>query len=560
MNYLSKLFIFTTLLIVSVSCASTETATNTKQETESRSAAETEQTAASETEAKVTATETWYLTPADVSPYIGTGVEKAYTELLADKTPKEKVIVAIIDSGTDIFHEDLKDKIWTNTDEILGNKKDDDDNGYIDDMHGWNFIGGPDSTHVNKDTYELVRIYARLNEKYGDVSEDSVGSEDQKEYEYYLDIKKKFENRVQSNQQELQQLTQTRNAIMFAKQQLGVSNIDSLSTEELQISGNDSQQTQQAKQIVTYLKSNGATEKDLEGLEEYYDHVKSLAEYSLNPEFDPRSIVGDDYDDLSDRFYGNNDVVGPSNDHGTHVAGIVGAVRDNNIGAKGVASNIELMILRTVPDGDERDKDVANAIRYAAENGARVINMSFGKGYSPQKEYVDAAIKFADSLGVLMVSGSGNGNDNIDSTESYPSRYYEDGGKAENYLSVGASSWQSDSSLVASFSNYGKTNVDLFAPGVDIYSTYPNNEYEYNSGTSMASPVVAGVAALIMSYYPELSTPEVKEIILETVTKPNQVVYKPGTDTPIPFSELSATGGIINAYDALKLAEQRADQ
>ena len=368
--------------------------------------------------------------------------------------------------------EDLKDKIWTNTDEILGNKKDDDDNGYIDDMHGWNFIGGPDSTHVNKDTYELVRIYARLNEKYGDVSEDSVGSEDQKEYEYYLDIKKKFENRVQSNQQELQQLTQTRNAIMFAKQQLGVSNIDSLSTEELQISGNDSQQTQQAKQIVTYLKSNGATEKDLEGLEEYYDHVKSLAEYSLNPEFDPRSIVGDDYDDLSDRFYGNNDVVGPSNDHGTHVAGIVGAVRDNNIGAKGVASNIELMILRTVPDGDERDKDVANAIRYAAENGARVINMSFGKGYSPQKEYVDAAIKFADSLGVLMVSGSGNGNDNIDSTESYPSRYYEDGGKAENYLSVGASSWQSDSSLVASFSNYGKTNVDLFAPGVDIYSTF----------------------------------------------------------------------------------------
>lgn len=560
MNYLSKLFIFATLFVVSISCASTETATNSEKETETRSSSETEQTSSSETNATLKATETWHLTPANVTPYIGTGVEKAYSEFLADKTPKEKVIVAIIDSGTDIFHEDLKDKIWTNNDEVLGNKVDDDGNGYIDDMHGWNFIGGPDSTHVNKDTYELVRIYARLNEKYGDVSEDSVSDEDQKEYQYYLDIKKKFENRVQSNQQELQQLTQTRNAIMFAKQQLGVSSIDSLSTEELQISGNDSQQTQQAKQIVTYLKSNGATEKDLEGLEEYYEHVKGLAEYSLNPEFDPRPIVGDDYDDLSDRFYGNNDVVGPRNDHGTHVAGIVGAIRDNNIGAKGVAANIELMILRTVPDGDERDKDVANAIRYAAENGARVINMSFGKGYSPQKQYVDSAMRFADSLGVLMVSGSGNGSDNIDSTESYPSRYYEDGGKAENYLSVGASSWRSDSTLVASFSNYGKTNVDLFAPGVDIYSTYPNNEYEYNSGTSMASPVVAGVAALIMSYYPELSTREVKEIILETVTKPNQVVYEPGTDTPISFSDLSATGGIINAYDALKLAEQRADQ
>jgi subtilisin family serine protease len=311
---------------------------------------------------------------------------------------------------------------------------------------------------------------------------------------------------------------------------------------------------------MTYLIGNGATEADLKELEDYYEHVSGLAEYGLNPEFNPRDIVGDNYENLDNRIYGNNDVIGPTSDHGTHVAGIVGAIRENNLGAVGIADNIELMILRTVPDGDERDKDVANSIRYAAENGAKVINMSFGKGYSPQKEYVDAAIQFADSMGVLMISGAGNGSDNIDSTESYPSRFYNNGGQAVNYLSVGASSWQSDSTLAAGFSNYGKSNVDLFAPGVDVYSTYPDNEYQKNSGTSMASPVVAGVAALIMSYYPELSATEVKEIILETVTEVNQVVYKPGTREPIPFSDLSRTGGIINAYKALELAAEKTNQ
>lgn len=556
MNYSSKLFTFIFVAVFSVSCAGTKSTT----ESESKSAAADTALSEAENMAEVTATETWHLTPADAAPYYGTGVEKAYAELLSDKEPAEKVIVAIIDSGTDIHHEDLRAKIWINRDEIPGNHADDDNNGYVDDIHGWNFIGGPDSTHVDKDTYEVVRIYDRLSEKYAGIPKDSVAEENMDEYAYFQKIKEAFQKRREQNQQQLNQISQSRQAIQFAKQQLGVTSIDSLTMEDLQITGNESQQRLQAKQVMMFIKSQGATEADVEDLEEYYEQLTGLAEYSLNPDFDPRHIVGDDYDDLTNRYYGNNDVTGPSNSHGTHVAGIVGAIRDNNLGAKGVASNIELMILRTVPDGDERDKDVANSIRYAAENGARVINMSFGKGYSPQKEYVDKAIRFADSLGVLLVSGAGNGSDNIDSTDSFPTRFYENGGFAENYISVGASSWQSDSTLSASFSNYGKKNVDLFAPGVDIYSTFPDNEYEMNSGTSMASPVVAGVAALIMSYYPELSTTEVKEIMLQTVTKVDQVVYKPGTDEPIPFSELSSTGGIINAYEALKLAEKRANQ
>jgi len=552
MNSITKLFTLLFIIIFSVSCAGTKSTTAS----EPTSAPDNEPIEIEE----VTATETWHLQPVSESPYYGTGVEKAYNELLADKTPKEKIIVAIIDSGTDIEHEDLEEKIWINEDEIPGNRVDDDGNGYVDDINGWNFIGGPDGSHVNKDTYEVTRLYSKLHAKYGDLEEDEIEPENADEYEYYLEIKQAWERRVQQNDQEITQVEQTQQAVSFALQTLNISNIDSTSSRELEIRMSDSQQVQQSKQIISYLKETGASQSDLDELEGYYEHVTGLAEYGLNPDFDPRDIVGDNYEDLENRFYGNNDVRGPSNDHGTHVAGIVGAVRDNNLGAIGVADHIELMIIRTVPDGDERDKDVANSIRYAAENGARVINMSFGKGYSPQKHYVDAAMRFADSLGVLLVSGSGNGSDNVDSTDSYPTRYFDNGGMAENYLSVGASSWQSDSTLVAGFSNFGQSTVDLFAPGVDIYSTYPDNKYEMTSGTSMASPVVAGVAALIMSYYPDLSTSEVKEIILQTVTKVDQVVYKPGTDKPIPFGKLSLTGGIINAYEALKLAEERSNQ
>ena len=279
----------------------------------------------------------------------------------------------------------------------------------------------------------------------------------------------------------------------------------------------------------------------------------------MNPDFDPRHIVGDDYTDLTNRIYGNNDVSGPTSDHGTHVAGIVGAVRNNGLGIDGIA-DVKLMILRTVPNGDERDKDVANAIRYAAENGAHVINMSFGKGYSPEKWYVDAAIKFADSLGVLMVHGAGNDAENNDSTANFPNNTFEDGSVAVHYLEVGASSWEDGDAITAVFSNYGKTEVDIFAPGVQIYSTMPENEYKAQDGTSMASPVVSGIAALIMSYYPDLSTAQIKNILLETATKPsNLMVLKPGSSEQIPnvlFSDLSVSGGIINAYEALKRAEE----
>ncbi len=501
--------------------------------------------------------ENWHLQSVNGSPYYGTGVEQVYSSLLINRSPQKEVVVAIIDSGTDIEHEDLKGNIWVNKDEIAGNGIDDDNNGYVDDVHGWNFIGNPDGESVEKDTYEVTRLYVKLDQKYSAVHPDSLSASELQEYEFYQTVKQDFEERIIEAEQGFMNFSGFYQVAQYAKGFFGVDDLQNVNPEELIPQETDTPELGQLKQVATIMQENDLSEEDiLEGVE-YYE---GLYQYGLNPEFEPRGIVGDDYEDLSNRFYGNNDVAGVHNEHGTHVAGIVGAIRDNNLGINGIA-DVKLMIIRAVPDGDERDKDVANSIRYAAENGADIINMSFGKGYSPQKHYVDEAVKFADSLGVLMIHAAGNDGNDIDTTNNFPSRYYLDGGEAQNWMNIGASSWKTDQELPASFSNFGKTKVDLFAPGVDIFSTVPSNEYEANDGTSMAAPVVTGIAALLMSYYPDLSASEIKEILINSVTIPEIVhVVKPGSiEEPItkPFSDLSITGGIVNAYNAVNLVELR---
>ncbi|MEQ8424159.1 MAG: S8 family serine peptidase, partial [Cyclobacteriaceae bacterium] len=303
-------------------------------------------------------------------------------------------------------------------------------------------------------------------------------------------------------------------------------------------------------------------ESDLEEfvsqLKEAAHHFEQVIKYGYNEDFDPRSIIGDNYDDPYEKGYGNNDVKGPDSRHGTHVAGIIAANRKNDIGIKGIADNVKIMSVRAVPNGDERDKDVANAILYAVDNGAQIINMSFGKSTSPRKEVVDKAVKYAEQKGVLLIHAAGNDSDDIDVEKNYPTRYYADGAEAKNWIEVGASSWGANKDFVGSFSNYGKKSVDVFAPGVEIYSTTPENTYENLDGTSMASPVTAGVAALIMSYYPEFSALEVKDILKQSTRKfDNLTITKPGGSDEIKFSDMSSTGGLINLYQALKLAEER---
>jgi cell wall-associated protease len=480
----------------------------------------------------------------------GISSERAMRELLAGKQPARTILVAVIDGGIDTAHVDLQTNLWSNPKEIPGNGRDDDNNGYADDLHGWNFIGGKDGKDVHYDTFEVTRLYAwctNTGPTPGPVSPDEKSKCDavQREYE-------KTRNETQEQVTQINQIDAILSQILpILRRAAGT---DSLTRANVSAIQPKSSQEEQAKSIFLRMLAEGITPKDVAEAKTEY---QARLEYGLNPKYNPRPIVGDNYSMTGERGYGNPDVMGPDAKHGTHVAGIIGAVRDNNTGIDGIAPAVKIMMVRAVPDGDERDKDIANAIRYAVDNGARVINMSFGKAFSPQKAAVDSAVRYADAHGVLMVHAAGNDNENSDEKPSFPTPNYLGGGRAQNWIEVGASSWKSGDALVAPFSNYGKNLVDVFAPGVDILSTVPGG-YERDSGTSMASPVVAGLAALLMDYFPNLTAADVKRIILASAVRhTDQSVQKPGGGSA-RFGDLSATGGIVNAYEAIKMAQKES--
>ena len=477
----------------------------------------------------------------------GIGLLRAERELLAGKQPKRTVIVAVLDGGVDTSHAALRSRLWTNAGETPGNGRDDDNNGFTDDTRGWNFIGGRDGKNVHEDTFELTRLAAQCSRPAARDSMPAALRSRCSELEAELSRKR---SEAESVLQQIVQIEGMLNQIMpYLRRAIGS---DSVTKERVEAINSTNDTIRQARSIYLQMAASGLDEEEVKGAKKAY---KSQVEYGYNPNFDPRSIVADNYPDTTVKRYGNRDVTGPDAMHGTHVAGIIGSLRDG--GGTGIASSVRIMGVRTVPDGDERDKDVANAIRYAADMGANVINMSFGKAYSPYKPVVDAAIKYADSKGVLMVHGAGNDGKDLASEKSFPTPVYADGGRAVNWIEVGATSWKNGDSLVANFSNYGKAQVDVFAPGVDIYSTVPGG-YKKESGTSMASPVVAGVAALLMSYFPNLTAADVKRIIMQSSTKlPDQMVLRPGQGGgKVRFGDLSVTGGIVNVYEAIKLAER----
>lgn len=488
----------------------------------------------------------------------GVSTEKTYEELLKGKK-STTVIVGVLDSGVDYLHEDLKDVMWTNPGEIPGNGIDDDKNGYIDDIHGWNFMGSKDGKNVAKDNLELTREYKRLKPKYeGKTEKDAT---DKKEFKYWLKVRADFDKDLAETEAQANQVKFIKDAIETVgnkiKQQTGA---EKLTIEDFKKFEAKEQKDKQGKMFFINIagRGNGSYEDVMHELTEAIASMDPAARFDINN--DTRSIVGDNYNDINERYYGNGDCKGPGAFHGTHVAGIIAAARKNGIGIDGVADNVKIMSVRCVPDGDERDKDVANAIRYAVDNGATIINMSFGKKYSPGKKAVDEAVKYAQSKGVLLIHAAGNSSDDIDEIVHYPCKKLENGKTASNYIDVGALSWKPDDEIAAPFSNYGKKTVDIFAPGVDIHSTVPDlNQYKDASGTSMAAPVVAGVAAVLKSYYPHLTPEQIKKILLKSSIKTykDKKVIKPGTkDEMIEFKELSKTGGIVNLYEAVKMAEK----
>jgi len=474
----------------------------------------------------------------------GMSVDRAYAELLQEKKGV-KVIVGIVDSGVDIEHPDLQGMIWTNPKEIPGNGIDDDKNGFIDDVHGWNFLG--DAVHEN---LELTRIVKK-------------GDDGSAQYKAALAQYEEKSKKVLEDKEQVDFLIDVHNTI---KKEL---NKTDYKLEDLSKVTSTDPKVARSKMVMTQILTNaGPTFNPEAELEDYRESVYDQFNYNLNKEYDGRKIVGDNPEDIKDNHYGNNVVFGPDKEkalHGTHVAGIIAQIRGNDLGGDGVANNVEILTVRAVPDGDEYDKDIALAIRYAVDNGAKVINGSFGKSFSPHKKWVYDAIKYAAKKDVLIVHAAGNDGYNIDKTENinYPNDS-EDNVKefTNNVITIGAINKAYGENVVAPFSNFGKINVDVFAPGEEIYATVPNNKYKYLQGTSMASPNAAGVAALIRSYYPKLKAVQVKQILIDSgVALPPMVILGENpnpNEKPVAVSsaESSKSAKMVNAYNALLMAEK----
>lgn len=491
----------------------------------------------------------------------GMSVNKAYSEILSTLEGKAtNVIVAVIDSGVDIEHEDLKDVIWVNTKETPNNGIDDDKNGYIDDIHGWNFLGD-----IVGENLEFTRIVRRYDDKFYGKEASDISAEDKEAFKLYQKAKAEYDKKygtAAGNKERydgmLAQVSEAHNAISA---KLGK---EDYSATDLSAIENPTETEQQYIGVLTQMLAYESTIpgliKQLEGGIEYFG---GQLKNHYNTDTDFRGVLNDDPYDITDAYYGNNDVDGPTEDkedvlHGTHVAGIIAAKRGNGIGMDGVASNVQIMVVRAVPDGDEYDKDVALAIRYAVDNGAKVINTSFGKAYSQNPEWVWDAIKYAAKHDVLIVNAAGNDGVDLDVIQSYPSDQLGTGEEiSDNFITIGALNYKYGKDMVATFSNYGTTSVDVFSPGVKIWSTIQLSQYKYLQGTSMASPNVAGVAAVIRSYFPKLSAAQVKQILMDSgVTSTANVVLGGEESNVKPFNTITTSGKMVNLYNALIMASK----
>ncbi len=503
----------------------------------------------------------WYLKDPQLDKVPGVGATRAYQELLKNLVPTP-VIVAVIDSGIDTAHVDLKPVLWTNRGEIPGNGLDDDKNGYVDDVHGWNFLGGPDGRNINAESLEMTRLVAAGRQRFKGIAAKTVKPADKADYALYQKAEKVYKARLAEETDRNNQVGgMTEKFTMMVdqiKQALGTTTLDTATLRTAKT--DDPNLRRSAAGMLEMMRQSGTADSDalLKEVSAGEKEERNLLDNSLNLNFNPRAdIVKDNPDDLTQRYYGNNDLHGPDPLHGTHVAGIIAAVRDNKIGIQGLAADpVRIMVVRAVPDGDERDKDIANAIRYAVDNGAQIINMSFGKEFSPQRPAVEAAYKYAATRNVLLVHAAGNENNNLDVADNFPASFYINKTMVPNLLTVGASGPSDNSQLTASFSNYSKTGVDVFAPGVGIFSTLPGSTYGNESGTSMASPVTAGVAAVLKSYFPKLTATDLKRIIMQSAQVHHTKVQVPGTKREVDFSTLSVTGGVVDMYEAVKLAQK----
>lgn len=484
----------------------------------------------------------------------GMSLDEAHEYLMGKKPTK--ITVGIIDSGIDISHEDLRALAWNNPVDVPGNGIDEDNNGYADDAHGWNFLGGEKGQAVYA-TNGLTREYREYRNRFGDMDEADVPASEQQAYQHYLELKKEYDTSYQGYSAQYNQFSGIYTNLKQADKDMQ----EKLNKENYTLEDIMSLPEEDRNPVVmNVFKSGSDIKTSIAQIEPAVQILGDMVNKKYNLNYNGR-VAGDNPDDINDTAYGNPWVIGSQENesHGTHVAGIMLGDRGNNKGVSGVTNDVQLIAVRAVPNGDEYDKDIALAIRYMADNGAKVVNMSFGKTHSKHPEWVYDAIKYAESKDVLLVKAAGNDGANTDRVRYYPTDAKDNVTEfCDNVITVGALSPYFDERMVGDYSNYGKINVDIFAPGTAIYSTVPMNKYDYKQGTSMASPAVAGLAALIRAYYPELSAKQVKHIILNSGLKVDMDVNVPKTEgkEQMPFSEFSKTGRIINALEAVKMADK----
>ncbi len=503
----------------------------------------------------------WHLLDQELDGYMGISLNKAYELLKGRKS--YMVVVAVIDSGIDTLQEDLQTVLWHNEKEIPGNGMDDDHNGYVDDHYGWNFCGGKNGMNQVRNSHEAERVYHHWKQTFEGKKEKEILPDQQYLYGQWVHAASLINKDYEEATRQLPKIKQFQLAIEKASQticdHLNVSDFGKKQVLTIASFSDETLKRSAGLWLELFTNANDTTTRNKDILKEIQDFKNDLDhKISLKlqePEDWRGEVVKDHYLDINDRFYGNNNLKAGSGDHGTMVAGTIAAIRNNGIGIDGIADHVQIMSIRAVPGGDEHDKDIALAIRYAVDNGAGIINMSFGKPISPYKVFVDDAVRYAASRGVLLVHAAGN--DGVDLTQEpfYPNPLFLEGSKASNFLTVGASGDVSTGGYAAPFSNYSRSLVDLFAPGMNIYATASENRYVSADGTSLACPVVSGIAALLKSYFPNLTPEKIIYILTTSGRAVNEAVQQPGQENKrVPFSSLSSSGKVVNAYEAVKLA------
>ena len=510
----------------------------------------------------------------------GISLDEAYNYLKGRKS--KSVIVALIDGPLDINHNDLKNSIWVNKKEISNNAIDDDANGYVDDVHGWCFTANKNDVYRSNQPSLEADVYKTWKKKFEQIDGSKLRGVEKVQYENYIDGKTKLLERYKILYLgsllpvDTTKLTIDSSRFVQYLDHLLPQYKDTIISKILfaTLPYNDTYDSA-ANQLFAIITKNShewdlrlsefdSSNKYQPGYTNYFapyalGYNKTILDDTLT---NFRSLIGDDPNNFDDRFYGTPSISIPSSDmpHATMIAGIIAAKPSGKNGVKGISDNVQIMELSTgVPGGGTENKELVNAIYYAVNNGATIINISLRPaGIEVHVKELRVAFDYADKHNVLIVNAAGNDGLNLDH-EKYIMGQGSDGKEHDTFIRVGATTELMNDQLAWESSDFGKNTVDIFAPGKNIYSTFPGNAYNSLSGTSFAAPMVAGVAALLKSYFPKLTSKQVKEILMKSSFRPGILVTPPlgsGIENKIPFSKMSKSGGIVNAYNAVKLADE----